>query len=115
MFLGRADRRRVLPRVLEKFRQADTSPTRSHAGLGLGLAIVRRLVELHDGRVTAASEGEGRGATFTVTLALAAVATTPGTDRASDPEDITLEACASSWSTTMPIPSCSPRSPWSST
>src|SRR5687767_10583353 len=57
-----------LPHVFERFRQADGSSTRSHGGLGLGLAIVRHLVELHGGRLTAASEGEGKGATFTVYL-----------------------------------------------
>jgi Signal transduction histidine kinase len=89
---GRGIRPEFLPHVFEKFRQADTSTTRSHAGLGLGLAIVRRLVELHGGRVKASSEGEGHGATFTVTLALAAVAATPGTDRASDKaDDVTLD------------------------
>ena len=89
---GRGIRPEFLPHVFEKFRQADTSTTRSHAGLGLGLAIVRRLVELHGGRVKASSEGEGHGATFTVTLALAAVTATPGTDRASDKaDDVTLD------------------------
>jgi PAS domain S-box-containing protein len=54
--------------VFERFRQGDASTTRSHGGLGLGLAIVRHLVELHGGTVAAHSEGPDRGATFTVTL-----------------------------------------------
>ena len=58
----------VLPRLFERFWQADTSTTRKQGGLGLGLAVVRHLVELHGGTVRAESEGEGRGATFTLTL-----------------------------------------------
>jgi PAS domain S-box-containing protein len=59
-----------LPYVFDRFRQEDSTTTRSYGGLGLGLAIVRHLVELHDGRVHAESEGEGKGATFTVELPL---------------------------------------------
>ncbi|TAK06218.1 PAS domain S-box protein [bacterium] len=55
-----------LPYVFDRFSQANTSSMRTHGGLGLGLAIVRHLVELHGGRVRAESAGEGQGATFTV-------------------------------------------------
>ena len=57
-----------LPHVFERFRQRDSSTTRRQGGLGLGLAIVRSLAELHGGTATAFSEGEGKGATFTVRL-----------------------------------------------
>lgn len=57
-----------LPFVFDRFRQADSSSTRAHGGLGLGLALVRHLVELHGGSVHAASAGEGKGATFSVQL-----------------------------------------------
>ncbi|MHC5860454.1 hybrid sensor histidine kinase/response regulator [Nostoc sp.] len=59
-----------LPKVFERFRQADSTTTRSHNGLGLGLAIVRHLVELHKGTILAQSSGSGQGATFTVRLPL---------------------------------------------
>jgi PAS domain S-box-containing protein len=59
-----------LPFVFDRFRQADSTTTRKHGGLGLGLAIVRHLVELHGGTVRAESAGIGEGATFTVTLPL---------------------------------------------
>ena len=58
----------VLPHVFERFRQGDASLTRPYMGLGLGLAIVRHLVELHGGSVWAESPGRGKGATFTVEL-----------------------------------------------
>ncbi len=57
-----------LPFVFDRFRQADSSKSRRHSGLGLGMAIVRHLVELHGGTVSAASEGEGKGATFRLRL-----------------------------------------------
>jgi signal transduction histidine kinase len=60
----------VLPFVFDRFRQGDSSITRAYGGLGLGLAIVRHLAELHGGSVSAASQGAGRGATFTLRLPL---------------------------------------------
>ena len=57
-----------LPYVFDRFRQADASTTRIHGGLGLGLSIVRQLVDLHGGNVSVESEGEGKGATFIITL-----------------------------------------------
>jgi signal transduction histidine kinase len=57
-----------LPFVFDRFRQADPSSARRYGGLGLGLSLVKYLVELHGGAITAASEGAGQGSTFTVTL-----------------------------------------------
>ena len=60
-----------LPYVFDRFRQADSTTTRQHGGLGLGLAIARHLVEIHGGMIAAESFGAGRGATFTIRLPLA--------------------------------------------
>jgi PAS domain S-box-containing protein len=60
------------PHLFDRFRQADATTTRRHGGLGLGLALVKQLVELHGGGVSAVSQGEGKGATFTVWLPLCA-------------------------------------------
>jgi signal transduction histidine kinase len=57
-----------LPHVFERFRQADGTVNRQHGGLGLGLAIVRHLVELHGGTVHATSPGKGQGSIFTIDL-----------------------------------------------
>jgi signal transduction histidine kinase/ActR/RegA family two-component response regulator len=74
----------ALPEVFDRFRQVETSSTRKYGGLGLGLAIVRNLVELHGGKVAAESAGEGRGSTFAVRLPLLSsgtyVASTPSVD-----------------------------------
>jgi signal transduction histidine kinase len=69
----------LLPYVFDRFWQADSSPSRSYGGLGLGLSIVRHLVELHGGTVHAESDGEGRGASFTVRLPLSPLRP-PGVD-----------------------------------
>jgi len=72
-----------LPHVFEPFRQADASTTRTHAGLGLGLSIVRQIIEAHGGTVSAENNPTGRGAVFTVSLPIVAVR---HHRRSSDPE-----------------------------
>jgi PAS domain S-box-containing protein len=62
-----------LPHLFERFRQADSSTTRQHGGLGIGLALVKQLAELHGGTVRAESPGEGLGSTFTLFLPVAAL------------------------------------------
>jgi len=67
---GQGITRDFLPYVFDRFRQADSSTTRQHGGLGLGLAIARHLIEIHGGSIKAESEGKGRGSSFTITLPL---------------------------------------------
>jgi len=62
-----------LPHIFERFRQADSGTTREHAGIGLGLAIARHLVELHGGTIHAASDGRDKGSTFRVRLPVMSV------------------------------------------
>jgi signal transduction histidine kinase/ActR/RegA family two-component response regulator len=79
---GQGIPRDFIGHIFERFRQADSTSTRRHGGLGLGLAIVRHLVELHGGTVAVASEGEGQGATFTVMLPLIPEGIVPADDEA---------------------------------
>jgi PAS domain S-box-containing protein len=67
----------ILPRVFDRFWQADSSSNRAHGGLGLGLAIVKHLAEMHGGSVHAYSDGVGKGATFTITLPVGDVTRNP--------------------------------------
>jgi len=80
---GQGIDKEFLPFVFERFRQADSTTTRQHGGLGLGLAIARHLVEIHGGSIRAESRGLGEGATFTIRLPLmeAAVSTTSFVDQ----------------------------------
>lgn len=74
---GRGIEPELLPIIFERFRQGDSSSTRREGGLGLGLAIVRHMIELHGGRVDATSPGAGRGATFELVLPLRKPASPP--------------------------------------
>jgi PAS domain S-box-containing protein len=75
-----------LPYVFDRFSQADGQSRRSRTGLGLGLALVREMVQAHGGKVAAESPGEGRGSTFTVTLPLSVGSFAPGSKRTSAPQ-----------------------------
>nr|WP_242038645.1 ATP-binding protein [Chroococcidiopsis sp. [FACHB-1243]] len=87
-----------LPYVFERFRQAESTTTRAHGGLGLGLAIVRNLVELHGGRVRVESPGEGQGATFIVQLPT--IVNCPGV---SNSEQLAVRGQASSLEDTLSL------------
>lgn len=63
----------ILPKIFNRFSQADASDSRAHGGLGLGMSIVKHIVGLHRGTVTASSEGAGKGATFTVEIPIQAI------------------------------------------
>ena len=88
---GKGIKPEFLPYVFDYFRQADSTTTRTYGGLGLGLAIVRHLVELHGGTVKAESPGEGKGATFTVTLPLMKVVPAKGEDNISSDDSPNLD------------------------
>src|SRR5262249_14778592 len=81
----------LLTAIFEPFKQADASTTRSHGGLGLGLAIVRQLVRAHGGTVHAESDGHGRGATFFVELPLVEVSARTAATAAGASVDGTLD------------------------
>lgn len=78
----------VLPYVFDRFRQVDSSSRRTYGGLGLGLAIVRHLTELHGGRVTARSKGKNQGATFSIELPISA---SLQPEQAAEPEELTTD------------------------
>jgi CheY-like chemotaxis protein/two-component sensor histidine kinase len=83
---GTGIRPEVLPHIFDRFHQADNSITRRFGGLGLGLSIVKHLVELHGGSVSAESEGEGRGARFVIRLPAVAMTTVAGAEPAVPPD-----------------------------
>ncbi|MBW4483242.1 MAG: PAS domain S-box protein [Tildeniella torsiva UHER 1998/13D] len=87
---GKGIRRDFLPQLFDSFRQEDVSITRQYGGLGLGLSIVKYLVEAHGGSIVADSPGEGLGSTFTLRLPLMADASIPSLDETHPPTVIDL-------------------------
>ena len=83
-----------LPFLFDRFRQADSSASRRHGGLGLGLALVRQIVELHGGSVSAESAGTGRGATFFLRLPIATARSDAARTDTGDTEPVTLKGVA---------------------
>jgi CheY-like chemotaxis protein len=81
-----------LPHVFEMFRQADSSRIRRHGGMGIGLALVQQLVQLHNGTVSAESEGTGKGSRFTVRLPLTREAQRPSPSLGSSPVELSVLA-----------------------
>jgi signal transduction histidine kinase/CheY-like chemotaxis protein len=81
---GKGISKEFLPYVFERFRQADSTTTRQHGGLGLGLAIARHFVEIHGGTIIGESGGDGRGATFTIRLPL--IESTANVKRLAEPD-----------------------------
>ncbi|MBS2013771.1 MAG: response regulator [Deltaproteobacteria bacterium] len=90
-----------LPYVFDRFRQVDSSTTRRFGGLGLGLAIVRHLAEMHGGKVSASSEGEGKGASFVVDLPIRALAPRDGASTRAAPSSKGAEVQAESATRTL--------------
>jgi len=88
---GQGVSRDFLPYLFDRFRQADSSASRRHSGLGLGLALVRQIVELHGGSVSAESAGPGRGSTFFLRIPLAADRPEPVRNEPVDAGPVTLK------------------------
>jgi signal transduction histidine kinase/ActR/RegA family two-component response regulator len=93
-----------LPHMFERFSQVDASSTRQHGGLGLGLAIVRQLVEMQGGSVSASSQGPGRGSQFSVRLPLSTMAAEPEPVARGDEE--TAETAVSGWISSLDLKGC---------
>jgi signal transduction histidine kinase len=91
---GQGISRDFVPYLFDRFRQADSSASRRHGGLGLGLALVRQIAELHGGSVSAESAGPGRGATFYLRLPLASERSDAGRNNSHDSGPVTLKGVA---------------------
>jgi PAS domain S-box-containing protein len=88
---GQGISREFLPYLFDRFRQADSSASRRHGGLGLGLALVRQILELHGGSVSAESAGSGRGSTFFIRIPLAGTSAEPSHRDTGDTGPVTLK------------------------